>query len=242
MTGLRDQVAVVTGASSGIGRAIALELAAQGAILCLLGRRAEALQAVAGIALQSTAQARCYCADLAMDDEVRQVVAQLERDPGQVDLLIHSAGAISLGRLESASIEDLDWQYRINVRAPYLLTQALLPMVRSSQGQIVFINSSAGLSARANVGQYAATKHALKAIADSLRDEVNAEGVRVLSVYPGRTASPMQAAVHRLEGRTYRPERLMQPEDVAATVIHALNLPRSAEVTDIQVRPLAKPT
>jgi short-subunit dehydrogenase len=140
-----------------------------------------------------------------------------------------------------APVEDFDQQYRINVRAPYVLTQALLPMLRSRPGQIVFINSSVGLRAKANVGQYAATKHALKAIADSLRDEVNKEGIRVLSVFLGRTATPMQAAIHEMEGRAYHAERLMQSDDVAAMVINALNLPRSAEVTDISIRPLRKP-
>ncbi len=77
-------------------------------------------------------------------------------------------------------------------------------------------------------------------MADSLREEVNAEGVRVLSVYLGRTASPMQAAVHEMEDKTYQPERLMQPEDVAEVVINALSLPRSAEVTDIHIRPMVK--
>jgi NADP-dependent 3-hydroxy acid dehydrogenase YdfG len=102
------------------------------------------------------------------------------------------------------------------------------------------MNSSAGLSARAGVAQYAATKHALKAIADSLREEINDDGVRVLSVFLGRTATPMQAAVHEMEGREYYPELLLQPEDVASVIINALSLPRSAEVTDIIVRPLAK--
>jgi NADP-dependent 3-hydroxy acid dehydrogenase YdfG len=92
-----------------------------------------------------------------------------------------------------------------------------------------------------NVGQYASTKHALKAVADSLRAEVDAEGVRVLSVYPGRTATPMQASVHEREGMAYIPERLMQPEDVAGVVINALCLPRTAEVTDIHIRPFVKP-
>jgi NADP-dependent 3-hydroxy acid dehydrogenase YdfG len=105
----------------------------------------------------------------------------------------------------------------------------------------VFVNSSVGLNARANVGQYAATKHALKALADSLRDEVNADAVRVLSVFLGRTATPMQASVHEMEGKEYHPERLLLPEDVAAVVINALSLPRSAEVTDINIRPLIKP-
>jgi NADP-dependent 3-hydroxy acid dehydrogenase YdfG len=113
-------------------------------------------------------------------------------------------------------------------------------MLKSSRGQIVFINSSVGLVARANVGQYAATKHALKAVADSLREEVNTDGVRILSVFPGRTATPMQTAVHEMEGRPYQPEHFIQPEDIADVVINALVLPRTAEVTDINIRPLIK--
>jgi NADP-dependent 3-hydroxy acid dehydrogenase YdfG len=90
------------------------------------------------------------------------------------------------------------------------------------------------------VGQYAATKHALKAITDSLREEVNSDGIRVLSVFNGRTATPMQAAVHAVEGRAYCPEKLIQPDDIASVVIHALSLPGTAEITDVQIRPFAK--
>ena len=113
-------------------------------------------------------------------------------------------------------------------------------MLRPRRGQIVFINSSAGLNAAATNGQYAATKFALKAIADSFRHALNVDGMRVLSIYPGRTASPMQAAIYKSEGRRYHPERLMQPDDVAKIVLNALTLPRSAEITDINVRPLIK--
>ncbi len=111
-------------------------------------------------------------------------------------------------------------------------------MLRARRGQIVFINSWAGFNARAGAGQYAATKHALRAIADSLREEVNSEGLRVLSVFPGRTATPMQETMHAIEGKEYLPERLQQPEDVAAVVVNALLLPRTAEVTEIRMRPL----
>lgn len=241
VTAFKDQVAVVTGASSGIGKAIALALAAQNAALCLVGRRLETLEAVAENARATAPQVRCYRTDLTRDEDISELAARLQRDFESIDLLVHSAGTISLGKLDNAPVEDFDWQYRTNVRAPYVLTQVLLSRLRLRRGQIVFINSSAGLRATANLSQYAATKHALKAIADSLREEVNAEGLRVLSVYPGRTASPMQAAVHEMEGRAYHPERLMQPEDVAAVVINALSLPRSAEVTDIYIRPLLKP-
>ena len=241
MTALKDQVAVVTGASSGVGKAIAVGLAAQGAILCLVGRKLETLEAVAESARATAPRVLCYRADLTLDEDIQNVTTRLKADFGHVDILIHSAGVISLGQLERASVKDLDWQYSTNVRAPYALTQSLLPMLKARRGQIVFINSSVGLRGNAGVGQYAATKHALKALADSLREEVNADGVRVLSVFLGRTASPMQAAVHEMEGRPYHPERLMQPEDVAAVVINALRLPRSAEVTDISIRPLIKP-
>ena len=240
ISSLKDQFAVITGASSGIGKSIALGLATKGTRLCLLGRHSETLEAVAEIAQKTTTSVLCYRIDLTMDQEIRKLADYLQREFGHIDLLIHSAGVISLDRLESATVEDFDWQYRTNVRAPYVLTQALLPMLRSRQGQIVFLNSSAGLNAGANIGQYAATKHALKAIADSFRQEVNAEGLRVLSVYPGRTATPMQVAVFKMEGREYHPEFLMQPEDVAVMVINALSLPRSAEVTEISVRPLIK--
>ncbi len=242
MSKLRNQVAVVTGASSGIGKAIALKLAAHGANLCLVGRKLETLEVVAESARETSSVVRSYEADLSQDEDVHKLKEHLERDFGYIDILIHSAGAISLGKIENARIEEFDWQFRTNARAPYLLTQVLLPMIRSRKGQIVFINSSAGVRASANVSQYAATKFALKAIADSLREEVNGEGVRVLSVYPGRTATPMQSAVQKLEGREYHPELLMQAEDVATMVINALSLPGSAEVTEIFVRPMSKLT
>ncbi len=242
MTILKDHIAVVTGASSGIGRAIALRLAAHGASLCLVGRKLETLEVVAESVRKMTSEVRSYEADLTLDEDVHKFKEHLERDFGYIDILIHSAGGISFGKIENAGIEEFDWQFRINVRAPYLFTQTLLPMIRSRKGQIVFINSSAGVRASANVSQYAATKFALKAIADSLREEINEEGVRVLSVYPGRTATPMQSAIHKMEGREYHPELLMQPADVAATVVNALSLPGSAEVTEIFVRPMSKLT
>ena len=240
MSKLRDQVAVVTGASSGIGKAIALGLAAQGAKLCLVGRDLASLYGVVDSVKMTAPCVKSYQIDLTINDDIQKLRMCIQHDFGQVDILVHSAGAFTMGMIESASVKDLDQLYKTNVRAPYLLTQMLLPMIKSHRGQIIFINSSVGLNAKANVSQYAATKHALKAIADSLRSEVNACGIRVLSIYPGRTATPMQAAIHEMEGKEYKPEQFMQPDDIAAMIIHALTLPRSAEVTDIHIRPFIK--
>jgi short-subunit dehydrogenase len=235
------RVAVVTGASSGVGQAIARGLMAEGMSLRLVGRDRGRLDAIAASLQDPDGRPRCYMADLSRDEEIQELGERLLRDCSTLDVLVHSAGAISLGRMEDAPVAKFDHQYRVNVRAPYLLTQRLLALLRSSRGQVVFINSTAGLIAKAGVGQYAATKHALKAVADSVRDEVNDAGVRVLSVFLGRTATPMQAAVHGMEGRAYHPEDLVQPDDVAAVVMQALRLPRTAEVTEISIRPLKKP-
>jgi short-subunit dehydrogenase len=237
---LSRQTAVVTGASSGIGAAIALCLAQEGAKLRLVGRNATNLEAVAGCARKSSPQVLTYQADLSTDEGLEKLKDALKLDCDTLDVLVHSAGIIAMGPIETASSADFDRQYWTNVRAPYLLTQALLPMLRKHHGSIVFINSSAGLTTRANISQYSATKHALKAVADSLRAEVNSYGVRVLSIYPGRTAGPQQAAIHEAEGKTYSPELLMQPSDVARILVDALKVNRTAEVTDISIRPMRK--
>jgi NADP-dependent 3-hydroxy acid dehydrogenase YdfG len=237
---LKGQIAVVTGASSGIGKAIALALGAEGAQLCLVARRRELLEESAKQAATRGSQARVFPMDLTKDEEIQGLGQQLQNDFGRVNILVLCGGAIAHGPLETASLADLDLMYRANVRGHYALVQTLLPLLRKGPGQIAFINSSAGLRSPAGAGQFAATQHAFRSLADCLREEVNADGIRVLSVYPGRTATPRMEKVFTKEGRTYRPELLMQPEDVASMVVSALCLPRTAEVTDISIRPMQK--
>ena len=240
MTLFSGQVAVVTGAAGGIGSAVSLRLAAAGATVCLVGRKPDALKAVARDAESVGGRCLLCRADLMVPSDLATLKVRLEHDPGRVDILIHCAGELSLGGFTEAAVDDLDRLYQINVRGAYAVTCALLPMLKAGRGQIVFMNSSMGLRVRAGVAHYAASKHALRALADGLREEINPDGVRVLSVFLGRTASPMQADAHRAEGRSYRPENLIQPTDVASLVSHVLALPRTAEVTDIHMRPFKK--
>jgi short-subunit dehydrogenase len=232
--------AVVTGASSGIGKAIALAIASGGGSVCLIGRNQERLNQTAEACQGSARQVLAFSTDLSTDHGIEDLVRCVEKDFELADTLIHCAGAHAVGDFEETPLGKLDDLYRINVRMPYALTQALLPRLKSQRGQIVFVNSSQGLQARAKSSVFAATQHALKAIADSLRQEINADGIRVLSVYPGRTATPRMEALFKIEGRPYRPDLLLQPEDVAQSVLNALVLPRTAEVTNIEIRPLAK--
>jgi NADP-dependent 3-hydroxy acid dehydrogenase YdfG len=236
----KGQSAVITGAGTGIGRSVALALADAGANINLIGRRLGKLELVAAMARNLGAQAACYSADVSSVSSLLEVAQRIRSELMHVDILVQNAAICVAAPFENAELSDFDKQYQTNVRAPYALTQALLPMLKERHGQVVFINSSSAIAAKPMSAQYDSTKHALKAIADSLRAEVNVHGVRVLSVYLGRTASAMQERIYEMEGKVYRPELLLQPADVASVLVSALSLPRTAEVTDISIRPMIK--
>ncbi|MCB1032694.1 MAG: SDR family NAD(P)-dependent oxidoreductase [Acidobacteria bacterium] len=239
MSVLRGQTALITGASGAIGGAIARELAKHGAELLLCGRDRQRLESLAGAVRGEASRVEVLVADLAEDEGLSEAAHAAANHFDGVDLLIHSLGLFIGGKVEDSPVEELDLLYRVNLRSPYQLTRLLLPSLKERQGQIVFMNSSAGTGAdRPNYSGYAAAKSGLTALTNALRGEINAHGVRVLAVYPGRTASAMQAEVHRFEGRSYDPARWLQPEDVAAATVHALTLPRTAEVTDLHIRPM----
>jgi NAD(P)-dependent dehydrogenase (short-subunit alcohol dehydrogenase family) len=145
MDNLKGQIAVVTGASSGIGKAIALSLAGHGAELYLAARRKELLAAVAHEAEALGSRAHACPVDLTKDEDIRSLGERLQKDCGRVNILVLCGGAIAHGALEKASLADLDLMYRSNVRGQYALVQTFLPLLRKAPGQIVFINSSAGL-------------------------------------------------------------------------------------------------
>jgi NADP-dependent 3-hydroxy acid dehydrogenase YdfG len=241
MTALEGKTAIVTGGGTGVGAAIALALAAAKAHICVIGRSSEPLQSVVAKARSNGGTADFYQADLGDAAELDRVIALLTRDLERVDVLVQNAAYHASGRIEEASVQDLDRHYRVNLRAPFTLTQGLMPMLKACRGQVVFINSSSGVTAKPTTSQYDATKHALKALADSLRSEVNGAGIRVLSLYLGQTASGMQSRIHAAKALPYQPEHLIQSEDVASIVLHALCLPETAEVTDIHVRPMRHP-
>jgi NADP-dependent 3-hydroxy acid dehydrogenase YdfG len=237
---LKDQITLVTGASGAIGGSIAAALAQQGASLCIASRDKVNLNNVAVRLRAATGRVDICPTDLTSETDIESLAEYVKKEFGRLDVLVHCAGAIDHGKLEDAPMESLDRQYSANVRGPLLLTKRLLPLLKKPRGQVVFINSSAGLTGRANTGHYSATKHACKALADTLRDEVNPDGVRVLSVFPGRTAGPRIQDLHAKEGRPYQPELLLQPEDIASVVLNALTLPWTAEVTNISIRPMQK--
>lgn len=241
MPSLKNKTAVVTGASSGIGKSIAHALAENGVDLCLLGRDASKLEKVGSRLKEIHPDVQTVICDFTSAENIHSAAKIINSGFREIDILVHSAGHIILKRFEEITEAEFDLQFSVNTRAPFLLTKLLLPAIKKRKGQIVFLNSSiAQQKSRADLSIYAGSKYALRAIADSLREEVNASEVRVLSVYPGRTATAMQEDIFRSENREYPKNQLLQPEDIAQSVIDALVLPRTAEITDISIRPFYK--
>jgi NAD(P)-dependent dehydrogenase (short-subunit alcohol dehydrogenase family) len=233
---LAGKTALVTGASSGIGAAIAEALAAAGARLLLTGRDAGRL-AVVAVRCGEAETLPADLADLSEGGEVHQLAARVAEHFGHLDILIHAAGALFCGTVAATPLAELDRVLAINLRAPFLLTQLTLPLLRAARGQVVFVSSGVIRRTAPELGAYTASKLALLGLADCLREEVAADGIRVITAAPGRTATPMQAELRRFEGQPYEPEGLLQPADVASLIVAALSLPRTAAVTDLFLRP-----
>lgn len=238
-SGLVDRICLVTGATSGIGRTTASHLAREGARVFCVGRDEDGFRELA--VLSPADRLTFVSADLAVQDDRDHLVAKIrEESEGCLDAVIHCAGVMEQSRMAVADPAGLDRLLAVNLKAPYVLTKALLPLLIAASGDVVFVNSSVIRFPRAESGQYAITKHALLGLAESLRAEVNDSGVRVLSIFPGRTATPLTRRLCEEDGHEYRPESLLQPESVASMILASLSLPRTAEVTDIHIRPAIK--
>ncbi|GAA4695371.1 SDR family oxidoreductase [Nocardioides conyzicola] len=219
---------LVTGAGSGIGAVLAHRLLERGEEVTVLARSAERAEEMAA----DLSGAEVLVADLAWPESVESL--QL---PESLDSVVHAAGVVELGPVSELSADAWASQLQVNLVAPAALTRVALPGLRRARGTVVFVNSGAGLTAHPQWSAYAASKHGLRALADSLRGEEAAAGVRVTTVYPGRTATPMQEKVHQQEGKAYDAAAWIRPETVVDAILHVLDLPRDATISDLTVRP-----
>jgi len=215
---------LVTGAGSGIGRELALRLRDRGDELVLVVRDPAKVADLADAAV--------LVADLADPDAIAGLAL-----PDRLDSVVHAAGAVELGAVAELDAEAWTGQVAVNLVGPALLTRAALPALRAARGTVVMVNSGAGLRANPGWAAYAASKFGLRALADALRAEEREHGVRVTSVFPGRTATPMQEKVHRQEGRAYDASDWIRPETVVDAIVSVLDLPADATVPEISVTP-----
>jgi len=220
--------ALITGASRGVGAAVARALAPTHDLL-LGGRDRAALEKVCA----ELPDARPWPVELTAVTEAD--VAGIDR----LDVLVHSAGVVTLGRIEETPAEVWRRTFEVNVVAVAELTRLLLPALRAANGHVVLINSGAGQRANPNWASYAASKFALRAFADALRLEE--PSLRVTTIYPGRVDTDMQRSVRAQENGEYEPEKYLRAESVARAVLTAVTASPDAHLTEITVRPSAGP-
>jgi NADP-dependent 3-hydroxy acid dehydrogenase YdfG len=219
------RTALITGASRGISVAIATALAPTHT-LRLAGRPSPALQATA-----ERLGATTLTLDLTDTDAIPAATAAIS----ELDVLVHNAGVFFPGRIAESTVEHWRATLDVNVVGAVALTLALLPALRRASGQVVFINSGTGRKASPDMASYSASKFALRAFADSLRDSEPA--LRVTTVYPGRTDTDMQRALVSFEGGEYDPDRFLRPDTVAELVARVLATPPDGHVHEVVLRP-----
>lgn len=217
--------ALITGASGGIGAAIAEALAPTHTLL-LAGRPSPRLDAVAQRLGATTWPLELT--DLDEIDAAAEVIARL-------DVLVHNAGVAYPGRVAESTPEQWRATFEVNVTGAVALTLALLPALREARGQVLFINSGSGINASPGLASYSASKFALRAFADSLRADEPL--LRVTSVHPGRVDTAMQRDLVTYEGGVYDTGRFLRPQTVAGVVAQALATPPDAHTHQVVIRP-----
>lgn len=218
----------VTGATSGIGRLVAQRLQQRGDELVLLARNDERADRLSG----ELPGAAVVVSDLSeLPDAVPEGIGDA------LDGVVHAAGVVDVASVADTDPASLAETVAVNLVAPMVWTRLLLEPVRRARGTHVFVNSGSGLRANPHWASYNASKFGLRGFADALRQEEAEHGVRVSTVYPGRTATRMQERVHAQEGKDYDASQWIRPETVADEVVRLLDLPDDVTVPDVALRP-----
>lgn len=240
---LTGKVALVTGASSGIGEATALALAAVGAQVAIAARRADRLETLAKRIQENGGQALPIVADVSDEAQTRIMVDKVKSELGRVDILVNNAGVMLLGPIDGADTQDWQRMVNINVLGLMYATHAVLPLMKAQgAGHIVNISSVAGRTASANVGVYNATKWGVCAFSEALRQEVYKDKIRVTVIEPGAVATELTDHITHpaTKERTESWVQAMTPlesEDIAAAIVYAVTQPERVNVNEILIRP-----
>jgi NADP-dependent 3-hydroxy acid dehydrogenase YdfG len=242
-TPLQGKVALVTGASSGIGEATALALARAGARVAIAARRRERLDGVARRIADLRAESLVLQADVARPEEAESIVAKTVERWDRLDVLVNNAGLMLLSPIDRARVEDWRRMLDLNLLGLMAATRAALPHMRKQKdGHVVNISSTAGRVANPDASVYAATKFGVGAFSEALRREVCKDNIRVTIIEPGAVATELREHVPDPETRqridTWATSmRQLQSEDVAAAILYAVSQPPHVNVNEILLRP-----
>ena len=241
---LDGKVAVVTGASSGIGAATALALAQQGAAVVLAARRADRLEEVARQVREAGGRAEVAVADLAGEAGAHEVVARAVERCGRLDILVNNAGLMLLGPVAGADTEDWRRMVEVNLLGLMYATGAALPAMRAQGGgHVVNISSVSGRGASPTSAGYSATKWGVNGFSEGLRQEVRLDKIRVTVIEPGVVATELTDHITHQETKTTYEGRIgsmtpLEAGDIAAAVVYAVTQPQRVNVNELLIRPL----
>jgi NAD(P)-dependent dehydrogenase (short-subunit alcohol dehydrogenase family) len=234
---LSGRVAIVTGASSGIGRAIARELAAAGCRTVLAARSTEALESLQETIVHEGGEAHAAPTNLLAINELEALVRTTVEKYRGLDFLINNAGWGRKAPVSRGKIEDWENTFRVNLLAPMILAKLVLPMLTDQKrGAIVNVSSISGRAGQAGSAAYAASKAGLIAFSQSLYEEVREHGIKVAAILPGFVDTPMIPPVRGLDR-----SRMIRPEDVAQAVAFVLRAPATSCPVEITLRPQRTP-
>jgi len=237
MQSFDEKVALVTGAGRGIGKAVALSLAKLGCRVVLAARTAAQLSEVQQEIQRAGGVAIAIPTDLMRDEDIDTLVRESQREFGAVDILINNAGWGKRASVVRAKIEDLDQTLRVNLRAPMILAQKVLPaMIAKGEGAVINISSVSGKSGEADGAAYSASKFGLIGFTESLYEEVREQGIKVAVILPGFVDTPMIPPVKHLDR-----SKMIQANDVAQAVLYILNTPATSCPVEITIRPQRTP-
>jgi NADP-dependent 3-hydroxy acid dehydrogenase YdfG len=244
MTGkLAGKVAIVTGASSGIGEATAIALAAEGATVAIAARRSDRLNKLAKRITESGGQVLSITVDVSDEDQVNVMVQKTQAEFGRVDILVNNAGVMLLGMIDGADTEDWRRMINLNVLGLMYATHKVLPLMKAQgEGHIVNISSVAGRVANAGSGVYNASKWAVGAFSEALRKEVYQNNIRVTIIEPGLVATELPQHVTDPKAKEttasfYGSVKNLESEDIAAAIVYAVTQPPHVNVNEMLIRP-----
>jgi NADP-dependent 3-hydroxy acid dehydrogenase YdfG len=240
---LDGQVALVTGASSGIGEATAVALAEAGASVAIGARRTDRLDALAGRLRDGGARVLQLELDVTDEQACADAVRRTREELGGLDVLVNNAGVMLLGTIVGADPEDWRRMLHTNVLGLMYMTHAAIEgMVAQGAGDVVNISSVAGRTARKGAGVYNASKWAVNAFSESLRQEVTGRGVRISLVEPGAVATELRTHITQDDARQdadrfARTIRQLQSEDIARAILYVVTQPAHVAINEVLVRP-----
>jgi len=231
---LHEQVAVVTGAGRGIGKAVALAFAREGAAVVLASRTGSELDAVAVQARGSGGRALAVATDVTQEASVARLVDRTLAEFGRLDILVTAAGAAAFGPVADSKLEEWEWMMGVNLKGVYLTCRAVLaPMIRQRRGTIINVVSVAAARPIAGCAAYAASKNGVLGFTRVLAEEVRSHGVRVGAICPGAVNTPLWDSIPNPPDRA----RMLAPDDVAEAALLMVSLPARASLEDLTILP-----